>query len=190
MEPEEIKKDPLQKIVDKGLDWLVKSIKAILIIVTTASAVIFAVWGIIDGYVARDKAAKKEAAEQQLVDFKAAVSDIVVTKEEFQNYIDSEALRHKATSDFMVATATGIDSTLILILPSIANSQASLERRLALIENKFSDKNPDGEYSKIWNYLQEKDRTDSSNKMQIQIIDQLNKMNRGRLEVITGDRVK
>lgn len=170
-------------------------ITAMFVIVTGATV---GIWNFMDQKEKRDIARQealseleKERMADQISDLVAVLSAYLVTKKDFEIFVESQNKKMDALSTSIVEMASASDSTLILVLPQIIEEQRKTNNRLSGMEILLTDGSEKiSESEKVWKYLREKEKSDSTAARHKEIMLYLKRINSDKMRAKFGDRAE
>lgn len=161
---------------------------------TNISIAVAAIGAILGGYYA----IQDQMHDRNMTTAREVMTDVMgeqdlLTAAEFNAYVARQESRSTTIQAFTLDYMASIDSSLILIMPQLAATDASILKRLAAMEAKIDANklpNTEDKLDRVWQFLEAQAKQDSTRKRHNEIMELLRKINADKLKSRQGDRVQ
>lgn len=174
----------MEDIVSKSSKW--SSTATNIAAMASAVGVILGVY-----YVHEDRMEERKKEDAREIMREEMQNANLLTAPEFQKYVDGERVHRLNTEAFILDYMASVDSALLLVLPSLADADRAIIKRLALIETKIDAQkqpNTDAALDRVWRYLEAQAKTDSTRQQHEEVMRILREINQKKLGARSGDR--
>jgi len=156
--------------------------------IATAVGVVIGVY-----YTYEEKATERKKEDAREVMREEMQAADLLTATAFHEYVAAEKAHRIEVEAFTLEYMASVDSALVLVLPSLAQTDAEILRQISLLATKVdAQKAPstDVAMERVWKYLEAQRAQDSTTQRHTEVMQLLRQINERKLATKSGDRIQ